>query len=81
MAHTSGDSAKRERGERVDDDTTLPLERILAGHLVLEKPADKFYLLGIWLRNCVRKRSEERKEVERSPALVMRRCKQHPDKY
>jgi hypothetical protein len=31
MAQTSGDSAKRERGKRVDDDTTLPSERIVAG--------------------------------------------------
>lgn len=31
MAQTSGDSAKRERGKRVDDDTTLPSERIAAG--------------------------------------------------
>jgi len=31
MAQTSGDSAKRERRKRVDDDTTLPSERIEAG--------------------------------------------------
>jgi hypothetical protein len=31
MAQTSGDSARRERGKRVDDDTTLPSERIEAG--------------------------------------------------
>ena len=31
MAQTSGDSARMERGKRVDDDTTLPSERIEAG--------------------------------------------------
>jgi hypothetical protein len=31
MAQTFGDLDKRERGKRVDDDTTLPSERIEAG--------------------------------------------------